>query len=145
MEMPGMMIYLDVWERLQRRLSHEQLGRLLAATLDVVGGRQPQPMDDDPMLELAFDMVSDLQLRDAERYRAIVEKRREAGRKGGRKTWQNAEQRRANESKCEQNEPTPTPTPTPTPIPTPTLSLNPSRGNGERTRCFRFGKIGARR
>ena len=66
MERPGMMIYLNVWERLQRRLSYEQLGRLLSAMLDVLGGQPPQPMDDDPALALAFDMVSDLQERDAE-------------------------------------------------------------------------------
>ena len=29
MERPGMMIYLNVWERLQRRLSYEQLGDLM--------------------------------------------------------------------------------------------------------------------
>ena len=128
MERPGMMIYLNVWERLQRRLSYEQLGRLLSAMLDVLGGQPPQPMDDDPALALAFDMVSDLQERDAERYNAIIEKRREAGRKGGRKRQQNAEQRQANAGKGEQNKPTPTPTPIPTPppIPTPIPTLSPS-------------------
>ena len=115
-----MMIYLNVWERLQRRLSYEQLGRLLSAMLDVLGGQPTQPMDDDPALALAFDMVSDLQERDAERYNAIIEKRREAGRKGGRKRQQNAEQRQANAGKGEQNKPTPTPIPTPIPTPTPT-------------------------
>ena len=131
-----MMIYLNVWERLQRRLSYEQLGRLLSAMLDVLGGQPPQPMDDDPALALAFDMVSDLQERDAERYNAIIEKRREAGRKGGRKRQQNAEQRQANAGKGEQNKPTPTPIPTPIPTPTPTpipiLSPKPSRRHGER-------------
>ena len=126
MERPGMMIYLNVWERLQRRLSYEQLGRLLSAMLDVLGGQPPQPMDDDPALALAFDMVSDLQERDAERYNAIIEKRREAGRKGGRKRQQNAEQRQANAGKGEQNKPTPIPIPTPTPIPTPIPTLSPS-------------------
>ena len=83
-------------------------------------------MDDDPALALAFDMVSDLQERDAERYNAIIEKRREAGRKGGRKRQQNAEQRQANAGKGEQNKPTPIPTPTPI------LSPKPSRRHGER-------------
>ena len=138
MERPGMMIYLNVWERLQRRLSYEQLGRLLSAMLDVLGGQPPQPMDDDPALALAFDMVSDLQERDAERYNAIIEKRREAGRKGGRKRQQNAEQRQANAGKGEQNKPTPIPTPTPIPIPTPTptpiptLSPSPAPEEAER-------------
>ena len=133
-----MMIYLNVWERLQRRLSYEQLGRLLSAMLDVLGGQPPQPMDDDPALALAFDMVSDLQERDAERYNAIIEKRREAGRKGGRKRQQNAEQRQANAGKGEQNKPTPIPTPTPIPIPTPTptpiptLSPSPAPEEAER-------------
>ena len=132
------MIYLNVWERLQRRLSYEQLGRLLSAMLDVLGGQPPQPMDDDPALALAFDMVSDLQERDAERYNAIIEKRREAGRKGGRKRQQNAEQRQANAGKGEQNKPTPIPTPTPIPIPTPTptpiptLSPSPAPEEAER-------------
>ena len=124
MERPGMMIYLNIWERLQRRLSYEQLGRLLAAMLDVLGGRQPQPLDDDPALALAFDMVNDMQERDAERYNAIVEKRREAGRKGGRKRQQNIEQMQAGAGKVKQNKPNTTPITTPTPIPITNTNTN---------------------
>lgn len=119
-----MMIYLNIWERLQRRLSYEQLGRLLAAMLDVLGGRQPQPLDDDPALALAFDMVNDMQERDAERYNAIVEKRREAGRKGGRKRQQNIEQMQASAGKARQNKPNTTPITTPTPITIPNTNTN---------------------
>ena len=139
MERPGMMIYFNTWGRLKKRLSYAQLGRLLSATLDKAEGHAAESLDDDPMVAMAADMVEDSLDRDAVRYNEIVERRREAGRKGGIRRQQNArqvqanaeqaqanvKQTQANSSNVKQTEQikpttTPTSTPTSTPITTPT-------------------------
>ena len=138
-----MMIYFNTWGRLKKRLSYAQLGRLLSATLDKAEGHVAESLDDDPMVAMAADMVEDSLDRDAVRYNEIVERRREAGRKGGIRRQQNAKQVQANAEQAQANvkqtqanssnvkqteqikpttTPTPTSTPTSTPITTPTTT-----------------------
>ena len=93
MERPGIMIYINFWERLMKRLSYEQLGRLLKATLDMASGQTPESLEDDPAVAMAYEMVGDQLERDAIRYNEIVEKRRAAGRKSASKRRLNAEHR----------------------------------------------------
>lgn len=97
-----MMLYINEWERLRRRLTNEQMGRLIGSVLDALAGRDGESLDDDPALALAFELVSAQIERDGERYDALIEKRREAGRKSGAKRRQNAEQLAAGANKCEQ-------------------------------------------
>lgn len=129
-----MMLYINEWERLRRRLTNEQMGRLIGSVLDALAGRDGESLDDDPALALAFELVSAQIERDGERYDALIEKRREAGRKSGAKRRQNAEQLAAGANKCEQTPAKRTNTNSNTN--TNSLSPQPSRGNKREKAVF---------
>lgn len=63
-------------------LSREQRGDLLTAIFYYTSGRELPEMDG--MTKMAFSFIKTRLDKDGEKYRAIVEKRREAGAKGGR-------------------------------------------------------------
>lgn len=106
--MDGIILYTSQYAAI-RRLSIEQKGRLLDCIfLKALG--EPIDISDDPVLAMAFAFVEERMDSNAAKYEQIVEKRREAGRKGAIKTnqkrWGDNQQmsaKSANADNCRQN------------------------------------------
>ena len=93
-------LYTD-WEKLVKRLSLEERGKLITAVFDYAKGNTTDVTlsgEADMLLEV-ITMAID---RDKDKYEDIVEKRREAGKLGNLKRWGDKSQMRANGSKCSQ-------------------------------------------
>lgn len=111
--MDGIILYTSQYAAI-RRLSIEQKGRLLDCIfLKALG--EPIDISDDPVLAMAFAFVEERMDSNAAKYEQIVEKRREAGRKGAIKTnqkrWGDDQQmsaKSANADNCRQNQQMPT-------------------------------------
>ena len=87
------LLYCDTLSTIEK-LSDEQAGKLFRHLLRYVNDLNPEPPDF--VTELAFEPIKQSLKRDLKRYESIVEKRREAGRLGGK-------QKVANASKSKQN------------------------------------------
>lgn len=74
-------IYTDYMEQIEL-LSLEQRGVLLTAIMSYASGAELPDMDG--MTKMAFSFIRSRMDKDSEKYRQIVEKRREAGKQGGR-------------------------------------------------------------
>ena len=106
--MDGIILYTSQYAAISR-LSIEQKGRLLDCIfLKALG--EPIDISDDPVLAMAFAFVEERMDSNAAKYEQIVEKRREAGRKGAIKTnqkrWGDNQQlsaESANADNCRQN------------------------------------------
>lgn len=111
--MDGIILYTSQYAAISR-LSIEQKGRLLDCIfLKALG--EPIDISDDPVLAMAFTFVEERMDSNAAKYEKIVEKRREAGRKGAIKTnqkrWGDNQQmsaKSANADNCRQNRQMPT-------------------------------------
>lgn len=111
--MDGIILYTSQYAAISR-LSIEQKGRLLDCIfLKALG--EPIDISDDPVLAMAFTFVEERMDSNAAKYEQIVEKRREAGRKGAIKTnqkrWGDNQQmsaKSANADNCRQNRQMPT-------------------------------------
>lgn len=111
--MDGIILYTSQYVAISR-LSIEQKGRLLDCIfLKALG--EPIDISDDPVLAMAFAFVEEQMDSNAAKYEQIVEKRREAGRKGAIKTnqkrWGDNQQmsaKSANADNCRQNRQMPT-------------------------------------
>lgn len=111
--MDGIILYTSQYVAISR-LSIEQKGRLLDCIfLKALG--EPIDISDDPVLAMAFTFVEERMDSNAAKYEQIVEKRREAGRKGAIKTnqkrWGDDQQmsaKSANADNCRQNQQMPT-------------------------------------
>ena len=111
--MDGIILYTSQYAAISR-LSIEQKGRLLDCIfLKALG--EPIDISDDPVLAMAFSFVEERMDSNAAKYDQIVEKRREAGRKGAIKTnqkrWGDNQQmsaKSANADNCRQNQQMPT-------------------------------------
>ena len=100
--MDGIILYTSQYVAISR-LSIEQKGRLLDCIfLKALG--EPIDISDDPVLAMAFAFVEERMDSNAAKYEKIVEKRREAGRKGGLKRVANYQANQANASLAKQNQ-----------------------------------------
>lgn len=98
--MDGIILYTSQYAAISR-LSIEQKGRLLDCIfLKALG--EPIDISDDPVLAMAFAFVEEQMDSNAAKYEQIVEKRREAGRKGGLKRVANYQANQANASVAKQ-------------------------------------------
>lgn len=130
---PGMMIYFDDWAA-ARDLTPEQFKRLFFALYDRAQENPTEALNDDPMVAFAYKMMQRSIDRDGERYDAIVERRREAGRRGGLAKAGREDDvddpeivaNVANASFAKQTKPTPSPSPAPTPAPIPAATPTPT-------------------
>ena len=106
----SLIIYTAYADKFQK-LTDEQFGQLMRAIIEYQRtGAAPDMSDKDTAVELAFDVIKfDLDANN-EKYEATVEKRREAGAKGGKKKAENYnndkqnEANLANASKCKQSQ-----------------------------------------
>lgn len=85
-ERRSFILYIDYAEQIEM-LTIEQRGILLTAIMAFQTGEDLPDMD--PMTKLMFSVVSGAMRRDNEKYEETIEKRREAGRKGGLATQAN--------------------------------------------------------
>lgn len=88
-------IHADAWRTIQK-LSLEQRGVLLSALMLYQLGEDLPEMD--PVTELAFSFMSSQLDRDNEKYDRIIEKRKQAGKKGAEVRWHED----SKNSKCHQ-------------------------------------------
>ena len=86
-EKSSFILYKDYWNHI-KLLSIEQRGILLSAIMLYVVGEELPEMDG--MTQMAFSFIKEQMDRDAEKFRSTVEKRREAGKLGGRPAKANA-------------------------------------------------------
>lgn len=87
------LLYTEWGEQISR-LSDEQAGRLIKNIFAYKSGTQAPDMDD--MTYMCFSFLKSQIDRDAEKYNATCEKRREAGRKGGKANGSKSKQMEAN-------------------------------------------------
>ena len=80
------LLYTDYFEQIEL-LSIEQRGTLLTAIMSFQLGQELPEMD--AITTMCFSFISADMRRNNEKYAEVVEKRREAGRKGGKKTQAN--------------------------------------------------------
>ena len=94
-EKPGVMIYFET-ARAIKNLDYEMNGRLFEAIMEYAEfGIVPEL---DGILAAVWPFIADKVDRDSDRYEAIREKRKEAGRKGGEARANNMKQPKANEA-----------------------------------------------
>ena len=79
------LFYTDYFEQIEY-LTIEQRGILLTAIMSYQTGKDIPEMD--PLTHMAYSFISSDMRRDNEKYEEVVQKRKEAGRKGGQKTAQ---------------------------------------------------------
>ena len=85
-EKKSFLLYISSFKQI-RKLSQEQKGTLLDAIMNF---QENAPLPEmDPLVDMCFGFIADDMQRDNEKYEEIVEKRRDAGRKGGIKTQAN--------------------------------------------------------
>lgn len=93
-ERKSFLLYTEYFRQI-KKLNIEQRGILLTAIMNFQSGEELPEMD--PLTDMCFGFISDDMQRNNEKYEETVEKRREAGRKGGLATQANkANQANAN-------------------------------------------------
>lgn len=121
---PGILIYWETFETLQRMQPAQALTLLMA--MYEYGRNEKEPdFSSDPVLDIVWPMIVNRIRADKGKYEEISAKRAEAGRKGGTARANNIKQNEANEANAnfaKQIKPTPTTTPAPTPTPIPTIT-----------------------
>ena len=85
-ERKSFLLYTEYFKQI-KKLSIEQRGILLTAIMNFQSGEDLPDMD--PLTDMCFGFISDDMQRNNEKYEETVEKRREAGRKGGLATQAN--------------------------------------------------------
>ena len=80
------------------RLSDSQAGALFRAILSYASGQKLPEMD--AVTAMAFDFIQSRMDKDSEKYQKTVEKRREAGKKGGEAKAKNAKSDSSKSSKA---------------------------------------------
>lgn len=85
-ERKSFLLYTEYFKQI-KKLSIEQRGILLTAIMNFQSGEDLPEMD--PLTDMCFGFISDDMQRNNEKYEETVEKRREAGRKGGLTTQAN--------------------------------------------------------
>lgn len=95
-----MIIYFDLLEK-TRKLNNEQFGILMRAIIAYCdSGCETHPEFDDPVIDMAFDMLAPNCKNDLEKWDEIRQKRSEAGKKGGAPIGnQNASKNKQNNQK----------------------------------------------
>lgn len=78
----GFIVYRS-WSPVIKSIPDEAAGRLFKAVMSYQDGEQTE-IKDDPMLNAILQMMINAFEIDAEKYAAVCEARREAGKKGGR-------------------------------------------------------------
>lgn len=95
-------LYTDYYEQI-KILSHEDAGILLIAIMEyVMSNEEPEFDSDKGMLKMAFSFIKAQLDRDMKKYEETIEKRREAGKKGGLTKVSNAKQKVANARSAKQ-------------------------------------------
>ena len=122
MEKDSFVLYADYLEDIEP-LSIEQRGYLLTAILCYASGQEVTNLD--PVTTIVFRFIKKQMDRNDAKYKRIVEKRRAAGRKGGRPAKTNTFEKKQTEAKEanaffeKQKNPVPDPVPDPVPVPDP--------------------------
>jgi len=80
-EKKSFVMYTDYWKHI-KLLTMEQRGILLSAIMQHVAGDEVIQLDD--VTQMAFSFITEQIDRDAEKYQKTIEKRKEAGKLGGR-------------------------------------------------------------
>ncbi len=104
MNKKSFVIYCDIRDQLEL-LTDEQVGVLFRSVVKYTSNEE-ELSSNDGMVKLLFSVIKKQIDRDTEKYKAVCERRREAGSKGGKQKVANAKQKVANvanASKCEQN------------------------------------------
>ena len=104
MNKKSFVIYCDIGDQLEL-LTDEQVGVLFRSVVKYASNEE-ELSSNDGMVKLLFSVIKKQIDRDTEKYKAVCERRREAGSKGGKQKVANAKQKVANvanASKCEQN------------------------------------------
>ncbi len=82
----GFLLYCDLLHTVEK-LNDEQAGKLFKHVLEYVNDLNPET--DDILLQVCFEPIRQNLKRDLQKYEKIREKKREAGKKGANKRWQN--------------------------------------------------------
>ncbi len=82
----GFLLYCDLLHTVEK-LNDEQAGKLFKHVLEYVNDLNPET--DDILLQVCFEPIRQSLKRDLQKYEKIREKKREAGKKGANKRWQN--------------------------------------------------------
>jgi hypothetical protein len=90
------LLYTDLIHTV-KKLNNEQAGKLFKHVLEYVNDLNPQT--DDILLQVCFEPIKQSLKRDLKKYENIREKKREAGKKGAKKRWQNM----ADANTCQQD------------------------------------------
>ncbi len=104
MNRKSFVIHCDIEDQLDL-LTNEQVGTLFRSVVRYASDEE-EISSNDGMVKLLFSVIKKQIDRDTEKYKAVCERRREAGSKGGKQKVANAKQNVANvanASKCEQN------------------------------------------
>ena len=101
MNRKSFVIHCDIEDQLDL-LTNEQVGTLFRSVVRYASNEE-EISSNDGMVKLLFSVIKKQIDRDTEKYKAVCERRREAGSKGGKQKVANAKQNVANASKCEQN------------------------------------------
>lgn len=104
MNKKSFVIHCDIEDQLDL-LTNEQVGTLFRSVVRYASNEE-EISSNDGMVKLLFSVIKKQIDRDTEKYKAVCERRREAGSKGGKQKVANAKQKVANvanASKCEQN------------------------------------------
>ncbi|MCA6051667.1 DUF6291 domain-containing protein [Bacteroides thetaiotaomicron] len=104
MNRKSFVIHCDIEDQLDL-LTNEQVGTLFRSVVRYASNEE-EISSNDGMVKLLFSVIKKQIDRDTEKYKAVCERRREAGSKGGKQKVANAKQKVANvanASKCEQN------------------------------------------
>ena len=80
------LLYCDLLHTVQK-LNDEQAGKLFKHVLEYVNDLNPET--EDILLQVCFEPIRQSLKRDLQKYEKIREKKREAGKKGATKRWQN--------------------------------------------------------
>ena len=80
------LLYCDLLHTV-KKLNDEQAGKLFKHVLEYVNDLNPET--EDIITDLCFEPIKQNLKRDLQKYEQIREKKREAGKKGATKRWQN--------------------------------------------------------
>lgn len=95
-------IFYTEYAEVLNELTAEQAGHLIRAMVDYARGELTEI--DDKVVKAVFKTIKPRMDRDREKWEAEIEKRREAGRKGGQARAENARQRQADASDAKQSQ-----------------------------------------
>ncbi len=82
----GFLLYCDLLHTV-KKLNDEQAGKLFKHVLEYVNDLNPET--EDILMQVCFEPIRQSLKRDLQKYEKIREKKREAGKKGANKRWQN--------------------------------------------------------